>query len=181
MRKYLSEALTVALMAVILTSGILTSTIANAKTTESSAPKLAQRRISIISCPVGEPNPITSYKTLKEASKVTGFPFYIPKMKNYKRTDIQLIDKEIYEIIYTNKKNNELTFRKAKGKSDISGDYREYTKIKKQKVKGKKVKFLMKNKKVFSVTWYYKGYSYAIYSSNPIAKKAVISLIKKVN
>lgn len=181
MRKFISEAFTVTLMAVILMGVILTSNVVNAKSIEQSARKSAQTRTSIITCPVGEPNPITSYKTLKEASEIAGFSLYIPAMKTYKRTDIQLIDKKIYEIIYANKKHNEVSFRKAKGKSDISGDYREYTQTKKQKVKNRKVKFLMKNKKVLSATWYYKGYSYSIFSEKPMAKKTVVSLIKKVS
>ena len=177
MRKFLSRVFTVILM-----SAILVPSITNAKAVESaSIQKSKQKRVSIIECPVGEPNPITSYKALKDAAKVTGFSFHIPRVKNYKRTDIQSIDKEIFEIIYKNKKNNEITFRKAKGKDDISGDYREYTAVKTQKVKNKKVKFVMENKKVLNATWYNKGYSYAIFLKKPIAKKTVISLIKKTS
>lgn len=178
MRKFLSGVLTA-----ILISTILVPAITNAKAVGQSVStqKSEQRRISIIECPVGEPNPITSYKTLRRAAKVAEFSFHIPKMKTYKRTDIQLINKAIFEVIYINKRNNEMTFRKAKGESDISGDYREHTVVKEQKVKNKKVKFAMKNKKVLNATWYYNGYSYAIFLRKPIAKKTVISLVKKVS
>ena len=178
MRKFLSGVLTTILM-----SAILVPSMVNARAAGQAVPaqKSLQNRLSIIECPVGEPNPITSYKTLKEAAKTAGFSFHIPVMKTYKRTSIQLIDKTIFEVIYKNKKSNEMTFRKAKGKDDISGDYREYTAVKTQKVKNKKVKFVMENKKVLNATWYNKGYSYAIFLKKPIAKKTVISLIKKVN
>lgn len=178
MRKFLSGVLTVILM-----SAILVPTITNAKAVGQSVstPKSEQKRTSIIECPVGEPNPITTYKTLRQAAKVAGFSFHIPTMKKYKRTDIQLIDKAIFEIICTNKNNNEITFRKVKGESDISGDYRKHTAVKEQKVKNRKVKFAMKNKKVLNATWYYKGYSYAIFLRKPMSKKTVISLVKKVN
>lgn len=172
MKKFL-----LALLTVTLLGSMLTPSIVNAKATE----KKQQKLWSIIECPVGEPNPVTRYKTLKKAEKVAGFSFYIPEMKSYKRAEIMLLDKEVFEITYKNKKNNKITFRKTKGKYDISGDYSEYTAIKKQKIKNKTVKFKMKKKKVLNATWYDKGYSYAIVLSNNLTKKRVISIIKKIS
>ena len=83
---------------------MLVPSIVNAK----EAGKKQQSRWSIIECLVGEPNPVTSYKTLKKAEKVAGFSFHIPVIKNYRRTEINLLDKEVFEITYKNKKKKVL-------------------------------------------------------------------------
>lgn len=172
MKKFLLTLLTITLMGTMLAPSVV-----NAK----AAGKKQQTRWSIIECPVGEPNPVTSYKTLKKAEKVAGFSFHIPAIKNYKRTEIKLLDKEVFEITYNNKKKNGITFRKARGKEDLSCDYSEYTAIKKQKIKNKTVRFAMKKKKVLNATWYDKGYSYAIVPYKTLTKKRVVSIIKKIN
>ena len=94
MKKFLLTLLTLTLMGTMLAPSVI-----NAK----AAGKKQQTRWSIIECPVGEPNPVTSYKTLKKAEKVAGFSFHIPAIKNYRRTEIKLLDKEVFEITYKNK------------------------------------------------------------------------------
>ena len=76
-------------------------------------------------------------------------------------------------LLEKDKKKNGITFRKARGKEDVSCDYSEYTAIKKQKIKNKTVRFAMKKKKVLNTTWYDKGYSYAIVPYKTLTKKGL--------
>ena len=47
-------------------------------------------------------------QNIKKAEKVAGFSFHIPVIKNYRRTEINLLDKEVFEITYKNKKKKVL-------------------------------------------------------------------------
>ena len=66
-------------------------------------------------------------------------------------------------MLEKDKKKNGITFRKARGKEDVSCDYSEYTAIKKQKIKNKTVRFAMKKKKVLNATWYDKERAELVY------------------
>ncbi len=73
------------------------------------------------------PNPLLYHKTIEEASKVVGFTFIIPVKipEGYVQDEIVTINKEIAQVNYKNGENI-ITYRTAKGNSDISGDYNEY-------------------------------------------------------
>ena len=66
MKKFLLTLLTITLMGTMLAPSIV-----NAK----EAGKKQQTRWSIIECPVEEPNPVTSYKTLKKLRRLPDFLF----------------------------------------------------------------------------------------------------------
>lgn len=70
------------------------------------------------------PNPLVYHHTIDEASKVVGFAFKIPTKLpvGYAQSSIVTINKEIAQVIYENGENV-ITYRTAKGISDISGDY----------------------------------------------------------
>ena len=74
------------------------------------------------------PNTFTEHETLEELEKTVAFDVTLPSFENsYKATDFIDINRETADIRFSDGKN-EITFRKAKGAEDISGDYNAYSK-----------------------------------------------------
>lgn len=110
MKKFLLTLLTITLMGTMLAPSIV-----NAK----AAGKKQQTRWSIIECPVGEPNPVTSYKTLKKAEKVAGFSFHIPAIKIIGGQKLNCLIRKFLKLLIRIKRKMELLSEKQ-GEKRIS-------------------------------------------------------------
>lgn len=125
MKKYLSSMLCTGLLIAVSISmsacGIVDTAVLafTVKHGESSGMETASAQI---------PNPLLYHKTIDEASKVVGFAFIIPAKlpEGYVQGEIVTINKEIAQVNYKNGENV-ITYRTAKGSSDISGDYNDYS------------------------------------------------------
>lgn len=119
-------------------------------------------------------NPMVEYDTVAEAKKAAGFDFdllgNIPK--SFKPDKIYVIDNKIIQLDYM-EGNNKITFRAAKGKGDISGDYNKYPQQGTVEIKGTEIKVKGKGDKIYVATWYKDGISYSLTASEGINKKLV--------
>lgn len=140
----------------------------------------------VIAAQEGEqiPNPWKDYTSLKDAEDAAGLSVKLPKkITGYQKDGIQAIDGEILQVFYKNGEKK-LLIRKAfisQGK-DISGDYNTYDVTQKVSVKGKKGKVTVKGtkEKKYLATWNDGTYSYSVYTSAGMSKKALIKLVKQV-
>lgn len=118
-----------------------------------------------------------SYSTVGELSKAVGFnvktvnymPFIVTETQYYNLGD------NMAEINYINS-NLSLTFRMAKEKGDISGNYKEFDNVKTSDnltIKG--------NGNMYSLAvWTDNDYSYSIDLSQPVKEETIINIIKSV-
>ena len=129
---------------------------------------------------LGAPNPFQQCKTIKEAEKIAGFKIKIPQnIKNYKNTYIFAIKNDLIQLDYTSKKN-EITIRKAIGKSDISGDYREFSQIKMIKLKNVEIT-LKGNENLINVAiWEKNNFSFSISSSLGLTYNEIKKIIQSL-
>lgn len=140
----------------------------------------------VIAAQEGEqiPNPWKDYTSIKDAGDAAGLSVKLPKkITGYQKDAIQAVDGEMLQVFYKNGEK-ELLVRKAfvsQGK-DISGDYNTYDVTQKVSVKGKKGKVTVKGtkEKKYLATWNDGTYSYSIYTSAGMSKKALIKLVKQV-
>lgn len=127
-------------------------------------------------------NPWTDCDTMSDAIEKAGFSFDVPEeIKGYSDMEIQVLDEEIIQVIYQEKKDsdNEIIIRKGKGAKDISGDYNEYDSVKKTEINGCEVVEKGDGQKVMSATWQSAGYTYSL-SSNGIGEQELEDLIQQV-
>ena len=111
------------------------------------------------------PNPFVEVKTLEEASKIAGFALSVPETyENYKKQVIQVIEKDMIEVIYLDEESDfeGLRIRKANGTDDISGDYNEYKNVETIKVRDYEVTEKGDGENIFVAIWTDGTYSYAI-------------------
>lgn len=129
---------------------------------------------------IGISNPFQQCKTLKEAEKIAGFKIKVPQnIKKYKNTYIFAIKNDLIQLDYTSKKN-EITIRKAIGKSDISGDYREFSQIKMIKLKNVEIT-LKGNKDLINVAiWEKNNFSFSISSSLGLTYNEIKKIIQSL-
>lgn len=107
------------------------------------------------------PNPFTEHGTLEELEKTVAFDVTLPSFENsYKATDFIDINRETADIRFSDGKN-EITFRKAKGTEDVSGDCNTYSSNKTIKIKNTDVK-LRGNNGVNTATWQKDGFTYSL-------------------
>lgn len=128
------------------------------------------------------PNPIAEYKNIDEAKNNLSFSVLIPKdlPKGYSITCISTISNEIFQIDYSNGKN-EISYRMAMGENDISGDYNVYEFT--EKITFGNIEATVKGNgdSAFNITWNKDGNTFSIYSQNGLSKEEVETLINGIN
>lgn len=131
---------------------------------------------------VGMPNPFVDCKTMKDAEKIAGFSFTVPKsIKGYPNQSIQAIKNDLIQVFYTDKNDNEILLRKAKGNSNITGDYNTYKDTKTKTIDGKKVTINRKDGKVYSAYWVDGNYSYAVDALDQgVSEKLLTQLVSEM-
>jgi len=115
---------------------------------------------------------------MAKAEKIAGFKMTTKKtITGYSHRTYQAIKKEMIQVSWT-KGDDQILIRKAAGKSDISGDYNEYTS--KIIVTAGKVKVTMKGDgNTYNVAiWRAGKHSFAIDSDQGLSQETMTALVK---
>ena len=125
------------------------------------------------------PNPLTEHGTLEDLVKTVGFDVTFPSFENsYKATDYIDISKETADIRFSDGKN-EITFRKAKGTEDVSGDCNTYSSNKTIKIKNTDVK-VRGNNGVNTATWQKDGFTYSLSFETAVSEADLTKCIENI-
>ena len=125
------------------------------------------------------PNPLTEHGTLEDLVKTVGFDVTFPSFENsYKATYYIDISKETADIRFSDGKN-EITFRKAKGTEDVSGDCNTYSSNKTIKIKNTDVK-VRGNNGVNTATWQKDGFTYSLSFETAVSEADLTKCIENI-
>mgnify|MGYP004586654027 CR=1 FL=1 len=126
------------------------------------------------------PNPLKEYKSVAEAKSAVGFEAKVPTKlpQGYELTYIGTISDETFELTYENGEN-EITYRTAKGKDDISGDYNVYKETKNIKAGNLDVLFRA-NAETASAVWQDGDFTFSVYADKAITEKEMTDIILSI-
>lgn len=128
----------------------------------------------------GMPSPITEYSEIDELIAAVGFDVVSPSVpSNYKLSLISDVSGEIAQLIYANN-DDEICYRMAKGKEDISGDYNIYTTVTRLKVNDADIRLKGNGGKIYLALWAKEGYTYSISFDEGLSLKEAESIIKSI-
>lgn len=123
------------------------------------------------------PDPFTEYQTLEEAEKEAKFTLNLPQSVEGCSDPVYRLNKEggLLEVIFENGEES-ITFRKAGGDGDISGDYNDYAQV--ETVDGVTLKG--ENGKFALAVWNRDGYTYAVSVYEPVSQADMLALTAEV-
>ncbi len=125
------------------------------------------------------PNPLTEHKTLADLVKTVGFDVTLPTLdKAYKETAFIDISGTIADVRFADDEDT-ITFRKAKGSDDISGDNNTYKENKAITVKGVSVS-VKGNDGINTATWQKDGFTYSFSSDKTMTQDALVKAIENL-
>lgn len=126
------------------------------------------------------PNPLEEYKSVAEAKSAVGFEAKVPTKlpQGYELAYIGTISDETFELTYENGEN-EITYRTAKGKDDISGDYNVYKETKNIKAGNLDVLFRA-NAETASAVWQDGDFTFSVYADKAITEKEMTDIILSI-
>lgn len=125
------------------------------------------------------PNPLTEHETLADLAKTVGFEVTLPAVdKAYKETAFIDISGTTADVRFADGEDT-ITFRKAKGSDDISGDYNTYKENKTITVKGVSVS-VKGNDGINTATWQKDGFTYAFSSDKAMTQDALVQAIENL-
>lgn len=125
------------------------------------------------------PNPLTEHESLADLAKTVGFDVTLPTVdKAYKETAFIDISGETADVRFADGEDT-ITFRKAKGSDDISGDYNTYKENKTITVKGVSVS-VKGNDGINTATWQKDGFTYAFSSDKAMTQDALVKAIENL-
>lgn len=126
---------------------------------------------------VGIPDPFTEYQTLEEAEKEVQFTLELPQEAADYSGPVYRVSKEtgLLEVIFENG-GESITFRKAAGDEDISGDYNEYAQV--ETVDGVTLKG--ENGMFSLAVWSSGGYTYAVSVHEAVSQSDMLALAAEV-
>lgn len=125
------------------------------------------------------PNPLTEHETLADLAKTVGFDVTLPTLdKAYKETAFIDISGTIADVRFADDEDT-ITFRKAKGSDDISGDNKTYKENKAITVKGVSVS-VKGNDGINIATWQKDGFTYSFSSDKAMTQDALVKAIENL-
>ena len=125
------------------------------------------------------PNPLTEHETLADLVKAVGFDVTLPAVdKAYQETAFIDISGETADVRFADGEDT-ITFRKAKGSDDISGDYNTYNENKTITVKGVSVS-VKGNDGINTTTWQKDGFTYSFSSDKAMTQDALVKAIENL-
>lgn len=125
------------------------------------------------------PNPLTEHETLADLAKTVGFEVTLPAVdKAYQETAFIDISGETADVRFADGEDT-ITFRKAKGSDDISGDYNTYDENKTITVKGVSVS-VKGNDGINTATWQKDGFTYSFSSNKAMTQDALVKAIENL-
>lgn len=137
------------------------------------------KKVSIEDTKIGMPSPIEEFKTIADAQKVLKFNVTVPNEipSEYNVKYISTISKELFQICYSNGKN-EILYRMGQGIEKIDGDYNNYKNTDTIKVDGNNIKLNGNGDLIKLATWSVNDMSYSISISNGMSKEDIIDIIE---
>ena len=125
------------------------------------------------------PNPLTEHETLADLAKTVGFDVTLPAVdKAYKETAFIDISGTIADVRFADDEDT-ITFRKAKGSDDISGDNKTYKENKTIAVKDVSVS-VKGNDGINIATWQKDGFTYSFSSDKAMTQDALVKAIENL-
>ena len=125
------------------------------------------------------PNPLTEHETLADLAKTVGFDVTLPTLdKAYKETAFIDISGTIADVRFADDEDT-ITFRKAKGSDDISGDNKTYKENKTIAVKDVSVS-VKGNDGINTATWQKDGFTYSFSSDKAMTQDALVKAIENL-
>ncbi len=125
------------------------------------------------------PNPLTEHETLADLAKTVGFDVTLPTVdKAYKETAFIDISGTAADVRFADGEDT-ITFRKAKGSDDISGDYNTYNENKTIAVKDVSVS-VKGNDGINTATWQKDGFTYSFSSDKAMTQDALVQAIENL-
>ena len=125
------------------------------------------------------PNPLTEHETLADLAKTVGFDVTLPTLdKAYKETAFIDISGTIADVRFADDEDT-ITFRKAKGSDDISGDNNTYKENKTIAVKDVSVS-VKGNDGINTATWQKDGFTYSFSSDQAMTQDALVKAIENL-
>ncbi len=111
-------------------------------------------------------SPFIPFDSIADAEKLAGFTITIPsKMpEGYAPKAIEAIEEHMIQVVFEKNEEHMIVIRKAKGNSDVSGDYNQYSENKTITIGGIEVTTKGHNGKVNVATWVDSEYSYSVYA-----------------
>ena len=123
------------------------------------------------------PNPYVDCDTVEEAEDLCGMKISVPdSISGYGEKSISVMDKQMIQVMFTND-TDDITFRKAFGSDDISGDYNEYSEKLTENVDGTDVEIRGNDSKYCGAVWQKDGYAYSVFSRNGISKEDMLHYV----
>ena len=125
------------------------------------------------------PNPLTEHETLADLAKTVGFDVTLPTVdKAYKETAFIDISGTTADVRFADDEDT-ITFRKAKGSDDISGDNKTYKENKTIAVKDVSVS-VKGNDGINTATWQKDGFTYSFSSDKAMTQDALVKAIENL-
>ena len=125
------------------------------------------------------PNPLTEHETLADLAKTVGFDVTLPAVdKAYKETAFIDISGTTADVRFADDEDT-ITFRKAKGSDDISGDNNTYKANKTIAVKDVSVS-VKGNDGINTATWQKDGFTYSFSSDKAMTQDALVKAIENL-
>ena len=125
------------------------------------------------------PNPLTEHETLADLAKTVGFDVTLPTLdKAYMETAFIDISGTIADVRFADGEDT-ITFRKAKGSDDISGDNKTYKENKTIAVKDVSVS-VKGNDGINTATWQKDGFTYSFSSDKAMTQDALVKAIENL-
>ena len=125
------------------------------------------------------PNPLTEHETLADLAKTVGFDVTLPTLdKAYKETAFIDISGTTADVRFADDEDT-ITFRKAKGSDDISGDNKTYKENKTIAVKDVSVS-VKGNAGINTATWQKDGFTYSFSSDKAMTQDALVKAIENL-
>lgn len=125
------------------------------------------------------PNPLTEHETLADLAKTVGFDVTLPTLdKAYKETAFIDISGTTADVRFADGEDT-ITFRKAKGSDDISGDNKTYKENKTIAVKDVSVS-VKGNDGINTATWQKDGFTYSFSSDKAMTQDALVKAIENL-
>ena len=129
------------------------------------------------------PNPWVDCAALDEAARLAGFDITIPgKFEGYPNQVIQAMENSMIQVMYFDgdpsaEDSSMVMVRKGTGNEDISGDYNEYSEKETVQMHGVDVQLRGENGLVYSASWTWNGYSFAINADKGLSRDALSAAI----
>ena len=126
-------------------------------------------------------NPFITCETFVEAAEKAGFDFILPQpiLTDYKQEAIRVIPSEMIEAIYTNG-DEDISFRKAVGLEDISGNYNTYETEKAIEIGGVEGTVKSTSEGAMLAVWTDDTHSYSLSTTKALDEEIINPLIENI-